>query len=219
MIMKRSFSKIIGLLAVLLTVYTGTHAQQARDKSTLVQVTGVVKMSDSSEVIPYMAVYEKNLRSGTMSNDKGLFSLLAHKGDTIVFSHIGFTPKEIVIPAEWDKNFYTTTQYFEQDTFMLEDYIVRAYMKREDFDYAMRYKDFNPDINEAIKEHTSRDAIAMMMKNMPMAQGEGAAFLQREAAYQNAYLGQQMPIGLFNPFKWAEFYKAVQRGDYSRKKR
>ncbi len=188
------------------------------NNSKLVQVTGVLKLKDTSDVIPYMGVYVKDMSAATLSNENGLFSLLAHKGDTIVFSRVGFAPREIVIPASWDKNFYTTTQYFVQDTFMLDEFVVKAYMTNDEFDYAMRYKEYNPDINEVIKENTSKDVIAMMMKNLPQGNGEGAALMQRQAAYQNSYLGQQAPIGLFNPFKWAEFYKSVQRGDYKKKK-
>lgn len=197
-------------------LFAQNNAQNNNSK--LVQVTGVVKLQDTSDVIPYMGVYVKDMSAGTLSNENGLFSLLAHKGDTIIFSRLGFAPREIVIPANWDKNFFTTTQYFVQDTFMLNEFVVRAYMSPDEFDYAMRYKEYNPDINEVIKENSSKDVIAMMMKNLPQGNGEGAALMQRQAAYQSSYLGQQAPIGLFNPFKWAEFYKAVQRGDYKKKK-
>lgn len=215
--MRRIFNLLI-VTALLLCAMPALFAQKDNNGK-LVQVTGVVRLQDTSDVIPYMGVYVKNLSAGTLSNENGLFSLLAHKGDTIVFSRLGFAPREIVIPANWEKNFYTTTQYFIQDTFMLNEYVMRAYMTADEFDYAMRYKEFDPDINEVIKENTSKDVIAMMMKNLPQGAGEGAALLQRQAAYQNAHLGQQHPIGLFNPFSWAEFYKSVQRGDYKKKKK
>ncbi len=195
---------------------TVSFAQNTNDR--LVQVTGVVRMQDTSDVIPYMGIYVKNSNSGTLSNENGLFSLLAYKGDTLVFSRVGFKSRELVIPVNWDKNFYTTTQYFVQDTFVLNDFVVRPYMTADEFDYAMRYKEYDPDLNAAIKENTSRDVITMMLRNMPSNSGDGAAFLQRQQSYQNSYYGQQAPIGLFNPFKWADFYKSVQRGDYRKKK-
>ncbi|HTO16682.1 MAG TPA: carboxypeptidase-like regulatory domain-containing protein [Edaphocola sp.] len=184
----------------------------------LVQVTGVVKLSDTSDVIPYMGIFIKNTNVGTLSSESGLFSLLAEKGDTLIFSRMGFAPREVIIPKDWSKNFYTTTQYFIQDTFMLKEVIVQGYMTEEEFDYAMRYKEYNPDINAAIKEHTSKNVITMLMRNMPHGNGEGASLIQRQTEYQNSFYGQQAPVGLFNPFKWAEFYKALQRGDFRKKK-
>lgn len=196
--------------------YSTSMAFAQNDK--LVQVTGVVKLSDTSDVIPYMGIFIKNTNVGTLSSESGLFSLLAEKGDTLIFSRMGFAPREVIIPKDWSKNFYTTTQYFIQDTFMLKEVIVQGYMTEEEFDYAMRYKEYNPDINAAIKEHTSKNVITMLMRNMPHGNGEGASLIQRQTEYQNSFYGQQAPVGLFNPFKWAEFYKALQRGDFRKKK-
>lgn len=211
-------NKIIQLAVSVLILMGLLNSMAIAQNDRLVQVTGLVKLADSSDVIPYMGVYVKNAGAGTLSNENGLFSLLAYKGDTLVFSRLGFAPREIVIPSNWDKNFYTTTQYFVQDTFMLDEFVVRSYMTPEEFDYAMRYKEYDPDLNAAIRENSSRDVIAMMIRNLPQGAGEGAVMLQRQAAYQNTYHGQQAPVGLFNPFKWAEFYKSVQRGDYRKKK-
>ncbi len=213
--MRQIIHTILTIIAVA-GLATVSFAQNNNDR--LVQVTGVVRMQDTSDVIPYMGIYVKNSNSGTLSSENGLFSLLAYKGDTLVFSRVGFKSRELVIPSNWDKNFYTTTQYFIQDTFVLNDFVVRPYMTSDEFDYAMRYKEYDPDLNAAIKENTSRDVITMMLRNMPSGSGDGAAFLQRQQSYQNSYYGQQAPIGLFNPFKWADFYKSVQRGDYRKKK-
>ncbi|HRP90605.1 MAG TPA: carboxypeptidase-like regulatory domain-containing protein [Edaphocola sp.] len=210
------YSNLKAILFILLFCCTTIFSFGQNDK--LVQVTGVVKLADTSDVIPYMGIFIKNTNVGTLSSEKGLFSLLAQKGDTLVFSRLGFAPRELIIPKDWSRNFYTTTQYFEQDTFMLNEVIVQGNMTPEEFDYAMKFKEYNPDINAAIKEHTSKNVITMMMRNMSHANGEGAALIQRQTSYQNSYYGQQAPQGLFNPFKWAEFYKALQRGDFRKKK-
>lgn len=210
--------QFIHTILIIITVAGLALASFAQNNDKLVQVTGVVRMQDTSDVIPYMGIYVKNSGVGTLSSENGLFSLLAYKGDTLVFSRVGFKTHELVIPANWDKNFYTTTQFFVQDTFVLNEFVVRPYMTADEFDYAMRYKEYDPDINAAIKENTSRDVITMMLRNMPTSSGDGAAFMQRQQSYQNSYYGQQAPIGLFNPFKWADFYKSVQRGDYRKKK-
>lgn len=207
--------KIQSLLSIIfLCLCFGTASFAQSPNGELVQVTGVAKMKDTSDVIPYMGVFVKNKSVGTLTNENGVFSLLCYKGDTLLFNRVGFRSKELVVPATLDQNFFTTVQYFVQDTFYLKEAIVRPYLNAEEFDYAMRYKQYDGDMYDAIKENSSKEVVRMMMRNMPRSAGENAAFLQGQQATQATYYGQQAPVGLFNPFKWAEFYKAIQRGDY-----
>ena len=214
--MNRNTFTIFSILFLCLCMGMYSFAQNNNDR--LVQVTGVAKMADTSDVIPYMGVFVKNKSTGTLTNENGVFSLLCYKGDTLLFNRIGFPSKEVIVPANLDQNYFSTVQYFVQDTFYLKEAIVRPYLNAAEFDYAMRYKQYDGDMYDAIKENTSKEVVKMMMRNMPNSAGENAAFMQGQQATKATYYGQQAPIGLFNPFKWAEFYKAIQRGDYRKDK-
>jgi hypothetical protein len=69
---------------------TVSFAQNNNDK--LVQVTGVVRMQDTSDVIPYMGIYVKNSNAGTLSSENGLFPYWLIKEIPGVQQGTGFKP-------------------------------------------------------------------------------------------------------------------------------
>lgn len=64
---------------------------------------GVVKDAESNDFIPYLNIGIVNKSIGTVSNAKGEFSLLltekTPKNDTIVFSHIGYNTKKMIVSS------------------------------------------------------------------------------------------------------------------------
>lgn len=183
----------------------------------LVQVTGVAKMQDSSDVIPYMGVYVIHKGVGTLTNENGVFSLVCEKGDTLVFNALGFEKKELVIPRDLPTNFYTTTQYFVQDTFYLQEAYVRPYLSAEEFDFVMRYRQYDDNIYDLANANTSREVLDMLLRNLPKDGRENVSYLQMQQAIRATYYNQQAPIGIFNPFAWGSFFKSLQNGDYRKK--
>ncbi len=62
------------------------------------QITGVVKDSERCLPLQNVNVYKKNSSQGTTTNTKGFFYLkTATLGDTLVFSHIGFSTETIIV--------------------------------------------------------------------------------------------------------------------------
>lgn len=55
-----------------------------------VVVAGFVFDSDTREPIPYVNVYVKKSRKGTITEDDGFFVLYAEMGDTVIFSSIAY---------------------------------------------------------------------------------------------------------------------------------
>ena len=207
---------IQSIAVVLLSfLFLGVHAQNSTNK--LVQVTGVAKLQDSSDVIPYMGVFVRNKGVGTLTNENGVFSLVCQKGDTLLFNALGFERKQLVIPQDLQGNFFTTTQYFVQDTFYLQEAYVRPYLSAEEFDFVMRYRQYDDNINSLANANTSREVLSMLLRNLPRDGRENTAYIQTQQAIQATYYNQQAPIGIFNPFAWGAFYKALRNGDYRKK--
>ena len=67
----------------------------AQDKS--IQLTGILVSTDSLLTIPFANVLIKNTSKGTISDFYGYFSLVASKGDTIVFSCLGYKKETYII--------------------------------------------------------------------------------------------------------------------------
>src|SRR5580692_7279911 len=60
-------------------------------------VTGI---NDAS--LEGVTVIVKGSSTGTSTDDKGLFSILAKRGDVLVFSFVGYNSKQITIGAEFN---------------------------------------------------------------------------------------------------------------------
>jgi hypothetical protein len=54
--------------------------------------------ADSLVGIPAVSISIRGTARGTITNNQGVFSIVALKGDVVEFSHVSFTPKTIAVP-------------------------------------------------------------------------------------------------------------------------
>ena len=92
---------------------------------TTVSLKGVVKDA-SGLTIPGVNVVVKGTTQGTVADWDGNFTIEAPKGSTVVFSYIGFMPKEVVV-----SNSTTLNVVLEEDTQKLDEVVVVAYGVRK----------------------------------------------------------------------------------------
>ena len=112
--MKRAFS--VALLFVLSSAYM--FAQQ---------VKGTVQDA-SGEPLIGVNILEKGTSNGTVSRADGTYSINVAKGKTLVFSYIGYKPKEVTVKGA------TLNVYLSEDVNLLNEQVVVGYgtMQRKD---------------------------------------------------------------------------------------
>ena len=181
----------------------------------IIQISGVTMTADSLHAIPYVAVSVKGQNRGTNSNEAGIFSLAIRKGDTLNFSIIGYRSKEYAVNKDIKGSFFNMVQLMVQDTFYLPETIIRPIPS--DFDYAFKYWDFGDDQYTTAMRNTSRQALLKVMYSLPKNGTENQSYYQMQQAQNSYYYGQQKPMNILNPFKWAEFINSWKRGDYRKK--
>jgi hypothetical protein len=191
---------------------------QTNNLADIIQITGVTMTADSLRAVPDVAVTVKNKDRGTYSSAFGVFSLVCSKGDTINFSAVGYRSKDYVIPADINGRYFNVVQLMVQDTFYLPETIIRPLPYGDEFDYAFKYWEIPNDRYATAQENTNARVMAYLRANLPKSGAENQAYYQAEQGRQGYYYGQQRPIGIFNPFKWGEFFNAWKRGDFKRKK-
>jgi iron complex outermembrane receptor protein len=84
-------------LLLLLSISAASFAQKRI-------ITGQVTASENSEPLPGVNITIKNTKQGTISDAEGKFTLTVVKGETLIFSFIGFTPREVPISAASEYN-------------------------------------------------------------------------------------------------------------------
>ena len=208
----KKFIRYVFILAIFSPVVA--KAQFENFKDSVVQLYGVVMTADSLQGLPAVSVVVKGQNRGTITNDQGVFSIVALKGDAIEFTSVGFKSKTIIVPKNIAGNQYSVIQLMVTDTVFLAATIIKARPTREQFE-----RDFLrtkvPDDNLAIVQENNNAAIRKsLMATLPRDAREASnMYLNKEAA-KHYYAGQTPPQNIFNPFAWSEFIKAWKRGDF-----
>jgi hypothetical protein len=211
--------KKILLLIMVLGCFMGkqANAQFETVKDSVVQLYGIVMTADSLVGIPAVSITIRGSVRGTITNDQGVFSIVALKGDVIEFTHVSYKPKVVVIPRNLEGNQYSVVQLMVEDTTYLPVTIIKPRPSPEQFarDFA-NIKIPDDDIEIARKNNSAAKRRALM-QNTPGDGGGATSIQMRNIATKASYAGQVPPMNIFNPAAWSEFIQAWKRGDYKRK--
>lgn len=201
------------LSAFFIFIGVSTSYAQTDDKD-LIQFSGVVITGDSLNPVPFTNVLIEQTGRGTMTDYYGYFSFVAQKGDSILFSAVGFKRNRFIIPDTLTKNKYSLIQIMNHDTVQLQETIVYPWPTREQFKEAFLAMEIpETDYDRAQKNLYQADMIARMDAAMPSG-GETFKYSMQEYQQQIYYAGQAPPMNIFNPVAWGEFIQAWKRGDF-----
>jgi len=182
-----------------------------------VQVHGLV-FDNESIPIKYVNIISSGLRTGTNTDDRGIFSIISFPGDTLIFSSIGFQPAFIRIPPGIDSPVYTIDITMNIDTINIGSVLVLPWKTYEEF-------------KRAVVEYVSPREVEMknMENNLALIEKQINEDLDihPEAGYRYAMqqeaerimTSHQTPVNnLFNPFAWAKFIDGLKNGLLKNKK-
>jgi len=196
------------------------QSRKAIDTVGIIQFSGVVVTDENGFIqpLPYVNIYVKSSRRGTYSSNDGFFSLVGRKGEVVVFSSVGYEDVEYVIPDTLTTTRYSVFQIMTKDTILLPETVIYPWPSREHFKLEFLAMNVTSGLEERINANLSDQAMAEMMAFLPADGDENADFFLREQAASYYYEGQIKPQNVFNAFAWAEFIKAMKRGDFKKKK-
>lgn len=184
----------------------------------IIQINGVTMTADTLRAVPEVTVMVKNKNRGVVSGMRGVFSIVAYKGDTLQFSAIGYRNKEYAIPRDLKGHYFSMIQLMVQDTFYLPETIIRPLPSKEQFEYAFRNWHIPDDQLEIARKNTDALTLRALAYTMPRNGAENQAAYQRMQAEQATYYGiNARPMNIFSPLAWAEFFDAWKRGDFRKK--
>ena len=182
------------------------------------QLTGILVSTDSLLTIPFANVLIKNKQKGTISDFYGYFSLVAAKGDTIVFSCLGYKQTKFIIPENTEENFITVVQKLETDTILLKETKVYPWPSRDQFKQAFLTADIPDDAIERAKKNIDNTFVDIMIAEMSNDGKENFRYFMNDMEQQQyIMMGNPTIIPILNPFAWAAFIKAWRDGDFKRK--
>lgn len=193
------------------------RAQFENFKDSVVQLYGVVMTADSLQGLPAVSIIVKGTGRGTLTNNQGVFSIVALKGDNIEFSCIGFKNKITLIPTDLVGNQFSIIQLMVNDTTYLPAAIIKPRPSREQFERDFVNTDVPDDNIELARKNTDMATRRILMRTLPRDGRESVNMNLAKSAQKYYYTGQAPPMNIFNPFAWGEFIRSWKRGDYKRK--
>jgi len=204
---------ILILLFVFLTVVA--TAQEVKD-SDLIQFSGVVVSGDSLEPVPYCSVLDHSTKRGTVSDYFGYFSFVAHKGDSIRFSSVGYKTSYYVIPDTLKENRYSLIHVLSTDTVMLPVAVIYPWPSKEQFAEAFVNTAIPNDDYKRAVHNLEQAELKERADGTPMNGSMNYNYQMQQQQNKLYYAGQLPPNNLLNPIAWAKFIQAWKNGDFKR---
>jgi hypothetical protein len=185
----------------------------------IVQFSGVIYDTDSNRVVPYVTVTNRSDKNKVVSaNHLGYFSFVAHEGDTIVFSAVGYRREGLVIPKNLPEKRYTVIVKMKSEVINLPTVRVLPWASIDDFNRAFMSMKFADDDLEIAKKNMARSSIFAMSKTLKPNSRElqNLSFHNNHIALSNQNINQRGANPLLNPLAWGAFIQQILQGDKSR---
>ena len=184
----------------------------------LVQFSGVVITGDSLRPIPYTNIRVEGSSYGTVSNYEGFFSFVAHRGDKILFTAVGYRDSYYQIPDTLTQSRYSLFQMMETDTILLTVTVIYPWPTVEDLEFAIvQHRVPENDYDRAMK-NLALEEMKERGRNLDYDGAMNYRYDMSEVVRKSYYNGQYMPVQLLNPFAWAKFIEAWKDGKFKKKK-
>ncbi|WP_256002654.1 MULTISPECIES: hypothetical protein [Pedobacter] len=192
-------------------------AQQTPVSKKLIQFSGIITDLDSNTAVPYVTVTNlTNKDQRYAANYKGFFSFIAHPGDTILYSAVGYREQMLVIPGKIDDTKYTAMVKMKAEIINLPTVRVFPWATVEEFTRQFMTMKVADDDYVIANKNLSRENLNGMIQNLPRDAGEISSInyrLNHDRAL-NKNMVQTNP--LLNPFAWGKLMQSIFSGDKSR---
>lgn len=185
----------------------------------LVQFSGIITNRDSNTVVPYVTITNQTGKDQYFSaNYKGYFSFVAHEGDTLAFTAVGYKKESLIIPTNLPDNKYTVLVKIQQEIINLPAVRVFPWASTDEFKKEFMTMKFADDDLEIAKKNISRESLAAMVASLPRdgAEMQGYNFQANHNRLVNRNTNQRMANPLLNPFAWGALIQQIMQGDKSR---
>lgn len=176
---------IRNIFIVLFTV--GAVSISLAQQKKLVQFSGVIHNADTNVIVPYVSVTNLSHNNHTVhANHQGYFSFVAHEGDTILFTSVGYLSTRIVIP-EVSEDKYTAMVDMTAEIKELPMVTPYPWASIDEFNMAFMSLEIADDDIVVARKNLSPESLAAL-----------AAVTPRSAQEIQSYNATQNHIGLTN---------------------
>ncbi len=185
------------------------HKTNAQDK---IHLSGLVMQMNQIKPVPYTTIHIQNTKNGVIAGPRGLFHIEVEKGDTLVFTAVGWRTTYFAVSDTLTETSYSIIQKMPKDTIKLKaveinswpslDQFNRTFTEEKGFDkeYPIAQKNASPLLDQ-IDYSKEID-----MKNYEEMNGR---------SFTNVYPNAHIPLNdVLNPKRWDNLVENWKSGKH-----
>ncbi len=190
---------------------------QERSPAGYVQVNGLVLDTESNPV-KYVNIISKGLKTGTDTDERGIFSIISYPGDTLFFTSIGYQPAFVKIPATVKTPSFAIDVIMTIDTINIGSVLVLPWKTYDEFKRAVVEYVSPREVEIANMENNLALIESQILDELNISPEAGYRYAMQQEA-ERVMTQKQTPVNnLFNPFAWAKFIDGLKNGLLKNKK-
>ncbi|MCO6461705.1 MAG: carboxypeptidase-like regulatory domain-containing protein [Saprospiraceae bacterium] len=211
----------VKFIVFLFLCLTTLSVKAQRDYSGPIQLSGMVITQEKGQPVkmPYVTIAVEGTSRGTYTNWDGFFSIVVERGETLVFSYVGYKTVKYIVPDTLSTNRYSIFQIMTFDNILLPETVIYPWPDKDNYHAEFLAMDVNSDISNRIQENLSKRVMASLYDKVPVDGNESTQSYMRQNAATYYYQGQTKPIQLMNVMAWKQFLEAWKSGKFKKKKK
>ena len=204
--LKKNLFILFFLSVVILPIYS------QRDEK-LIQFSGVVR-NEYLQPMQFVHILILNKSRGTISDTRGVFSFVVEAQDTILFSAVGYKKTGVVIPDTLLSFNYPMDVVMVADTIEIREVIILPWKTYQEFKQAFITLELPDDDLERAFHNLAMIHAQIHNPDAPPDPDVNYQYHLREQFNARYSLGQTPYYTIFDPMRWAEFFKYLKEGRF-----
>ncbi|WP_316810500.1 hypothetical protein [Pedobacter heparinus] len=202
------------LTILLFLIVSSGFAQQNTVGKPLIQFTGIITDVDSNTVVPYVTVTNlTNKGQRHAANYKGYFSFIAHPGDTLLYTAIGYKDLLLAIPSQVNDSKYTAMIKMKAEIVNLPTVRVYPWATVEEFTRDFMSMKIADDDYVIAARNLSQESLSGLIQTLPRDGGEIQSINNRLSHDRALNKNMVQTNPLLNPFAWGKLMQSIFKGD------
>ena len=202
---------------ILLLFVSSVFAQRIYKEKKLIQFSGLITDVDSNGVVPYVTATNLSYNEQKYSaNYKGFFSFIAHPGDSILYTAVGYKVFVYVLAEVIEDSKFTAMIRLQSEIINLPMVKVYPWATVEEFTREFLSLKLADDDYLIASKNLSQQSLSGMIRTLPRDAGEisNSNYRMNHDRALNKNMVQTNP--LLNPFAWGKLMQNIFKGDQSR---
>jgi hypothetical protein len=185
------------------------------NKEELIQFSGIIRNLEHYP-LGHVNIVVLNTSRGTTADGRGIFSFVVHPKDTVLFSHIGYKPTIHVIPDSLGTDQYPSDIFLVSDTFRLAEVKIFPWKTYQEFKEAFIALEMPTDDEQRAMKNIALIKTQIKMNDYNASPNMNFREVMQQQYNKLYYEGQYPYYTVFDPMRWADFFKALKSGEFKK---